>query len=67
MFSLSDIFVHIQKFKTSGLLAHESEINKLKEEGDRLVGMKHPGSPTVKVHLSAVCGSCDQAEYFLGL
>ncbi|XP_059203216.1 envoplakin [Centropristis striata] len=43
-----------EKFKNNGLLAHESEINKLQEEGDRLVGTKHPGSSTIKAHKDAV-------------
>ncbi|XP_068574937.1 envoplakin [Cebidichthys violaceus] len=43
-----------EKFKTSGLLAHESEINKLQEEGDRIVEKKHPGSSTIKAHRDAV-------------
>ncbi|XP_035510377.1 envoplakin [Morone saxatilis] len=53
-----------EKFKNNGLLAHETEINKLQEEGDRLVEKKHPGSPTIKAHRDAV-----QAEWqaFLNL
>lgn len=48
------VFVYIQKFKSNGLLAHESETNQLQMEGDRLVEMKHPGSPTIMVHQSVV-------------
>ncbi|KAK2833848.1 hypothetical protein Q5P01_017737 [Channa striata] len=53
-----------EKFKNNGLLAHESEVNKLQEEGDRLLGMKHPGSSTIKAHSDTV-----QAEWqaFLNL
>ncbi|XP_033501046.2 envoplakin b [Epinephelus lanceolatus] len=53
-----------EKFKNNGLLAHESEINKLQEEGERLIESKHPGSSTVKAHRDAV-----QAEWqaFLNL
>ncbi|XP_054464216.1 envoplakin [Anoplopoma fimbria] len=53
-----------EKFKNNGLIAHESEINKLQGEGDRLVEMKHPGSSTIKAHRDAV-----QAEWqvFLNL
>ncbi|XP_056263419.1 envoplakin-like [Pseudoliparis swirei] len=43
-----------EKFKNSGLLAHESEINKLQEVGDRLLEAKHPGSATVKAHKDGV-------------
>uniref|UniRef100_UPI0037E77371 envoplakin n=1 Tax=Semicossyphus pulcher TaxID=241346 RepID=UPI0037E77371 len=53
-----------EKFKTNGLIAHESEVNKLQEEGEILVGKKHPGSQAVKAHKDAV-----QAEWqaFLNL
>ncbi|KAI3360147.1 hypothetical protein L3Q82_014464, partial [Scortum barcoo] len=53
-----------EKFKNNGLLAHEREINQLQAEGDRLVEMKHPGSPTIKAHRDTV-----QAEWqaFLNL
>ncbi|XP_031726665.1 envoplakin-like [Anarrhichthys ocellatus] len=53
-----------EKFKTTGLLAHETEINKLQEEGDRIVAKKHPGNSTIKAHRDAV-----QAEWqsFLNL
>ncbi|XP_044038320.1 envoplakin-like [Siniperca chuatsi] len=53
-----------EKFKNNGLLAHENEINQLQAEGDRLVEMKHPGSPTIKAHRDTV-----QAEWqdFLNL
>lgn len=45
--------MYIQKFKNNGLLAHESEVNKLQDEGDRLVEIiKHPGSPAITVRLS---------------
>uniref|UniRef100_A0A7N6BLL2 Desmoplakin SH3 domain-containing protein n=1 Tax=Anabas testudineus TaxID=64144 RepID=A0A7N6BLL2_ANATE len=53
-----------EKFKSNGLLAHESEVNKLQQEGDRLVEMNHPGSSTIKAHRDTV-----QAEWqaFLNL
>ncbi|KAK2894186.1 envoplakin [Channa argus] len=56
--------VEYEKFKSNGLLAHESEVNKLQEEGVRLLAMKHPGSPTIKAHSDTV-----QAEWqaFLNL
>ncbi|KAL6103378.1 evpl [Pungitius sinensis] len=43
-----------EKFKNNGLLAHETEINKLQGEGDRLVETKHPGSSTIMAHRDAV-------------
>ncbi len=51
---LNVVSVCIQKFKKDGLVAHEVEINQLQDKGDHLVEMKHPGSPTIKVHLSAM-------------
>lgn len=46
------INIYIQKFKNNGLLAHESEVNKLQDEGDQLVEViKHPGSPAITVCL----------------
>lgn len=51
-------YVYIQKFKNNGLLAHESEVNKLQDEGDRLVEViKHPGSPAITVSLSHMIGN----------
>lgn len=38
-----------QNFKNNNLLSHESEVNKLQEEGDRLVEMKHPASAIIQV------------------
>lgn len=52
--SLFGVCIRIQKFKNSGLLAHESEINKLQDEGDRLVDMKHPGSAAIQACLLAI-------------
>ncbi|XP_029014275.1 envoplakin [Betta splendens] len=49
-----DVRTEYEKFKVSGLLAHESEVNKIQEEGDRLVEKKHPGSPTIKAHRDTV-------------
>uniref|UniRef100_A0A3B4ZBM4 Envoplakin-like n=1 Tax=Stegastes partitus TaxID=144197 RepID=A0A3B4ZBM4_9TELE len=53
-----------EKFKANGLLAHEREVIQLQDEGDHLVDMKHPGSPTIKAHRDTV-----QAEWqaFLNL
>lgn len=50
----------LQKFKKNGLLAHESEINKLQDEGDRLVEKKHPGSSAIKASLCTMShtGTC---------
>ncbi|KAM9346768.1 envoplakin [Symphorus nematophorus] len=50
----SGVRMEYEKFKNNGLLAHESEVNKLQEEGDRLVETNHPGSPTIKAHRDAM-------------
>ncbi|XP_078126602.1 envoplakin-like [Sander vitreus] len=50
----SGVLMEYEKFKNSALTAHESEINKLQLEGNRLVEMKQPGSSTVKAHRDAV-------------
>lgn len=42
---------YIQKFKVSGLLAHEKEIDQLQEEGEHLIETQHPGSATISVSL----------------
>lgn len=39
----------LQNFKNNSLLSHESEVNKLQEEGDRLIELKHPASATIQV------------------
>lgn len=38
-----------QNFKNNSLLSHESEVNKLQEEGDRLIELKHPASANIQV------------------
>ncbi|XP_022046354.2 envoplakin [Acanthochromis polyacanthus] len=60
----SGVRTEYEKFKKNGLLAHEREVNQLQDEGDHLVEMKHPGSPTIKAHRDTV-----QAEWqaFLNL
>lgn len=44
------IFYLIQNFKSNSLLSHESEVNKLQDDGDRLIELKHPASTTIQVH-----------------
>ncbi|KAM9779788.1 envoplakin-like [Neosynchiropus ocellatus] len=43
-----------EKFKTNGLLAHESEVNQLQAEGDRLLQRNHPGAATVQALRDAI-------------
>lgn len=40
-----------QNFKNNSLLPHESEVNKIQDEGDRLVELKHPASATIQVRV----------------
>ncbi|KAM6967033.1 envoplakin [Tautogolabrus adspersus] len=43
-----------EKFKTNGLIAHETEVNNLQKEGETLIGKRHPGSATIKAHMETV-------------
>nr|XP_005993282.1 PREDICTED: envoplakin [Latimeria chalumnae] len=43
-----------QNFKDNLLLPKESSVNKIQDDGDRLIEMKHPASPTILVHRDAV-------------
>lgn len=49
--------VFLQNFKNNSLLSHESEVNKLQDDGDRLVELKHPAASTVQVTL--LCDTLD--------
>ncbi|XP_069557355.1 envoplakin [Brachyistius frenatus] len=53
-----------ENFKKNGLLLHETEVNRLQQEGHHLIEKKHPGSPTITAHRDTV-----QAEWqaFLNL
>uniref|UniRef100_A0A3P8XQV6 Envoplakin a n=1 Tax=Esox lucius TaxID=8010 RepID=A0A3P8XQV6_ESOLU len=43
-----DIRREYEKFKDNSLLAHESEVNRLQDDGDRLIELKHPASTTIQ-------------------
>ncbi|XP_029293558.1 envoplakin a [Cottoperca gobio] len=49
-----DIRRQYENFKNNSLLSHESEVNKLQDEGERLVGLKHPASDTIQAQKDAV-------------
>uniref|UniRef100_A0A8C4HZ89 Envoplakin a n=1 Tax=Dicentrarchus labrax TaxID=13489 RepID=A0A8C4HZ89_DICLA len=49
-----DVRRQYENFKNNSLLSHESEVNKLQEEGDRLIEMKHPASDTIQAQKDAV-------------
>ncbi|XP_036392249.1 envoplakin a [Megalops cyprinoides] len=49
-----DVRRQYENFKNNSLLSHESEVNKLQDDGDRLVEMKHPASSTIQNHRDTV-------------
>ncbi|XP_054635826.1 envoplakin a [Dunckerocampus dactyliophorus] len=49
-----DVRRQYENFKNNSLLSHESEVNKLQDEGDRLVELKHPASATIQAQRDAV-------------
>ncbi|XP_010768431.1 envoplakin a [Notothenia coriiceps] len=49
-----DVRRQYENFKNNSLLSHESEVNKLQDEGERLVGLKHPASDTIQAQRDAV-------------
>ncbi|KAK3575139.1 hypothetical protein QTP86_020956 [Hemibagrus guttatus] len=46
----SDVRRRYENFKNNSLLSHESEVNKLQDDGDRLIEMKHPAASTIQSH-----------------
>ncbi|KAM8771445.1 envoplakin a [Acanthopagrus schlegelii] len=59
-----DVRRQYENFKNNSLLSHESEVNKLQEEGDRLTEMKHPASTTIQAQRDSVR---DEWQKFLNL
>ncbi|XP_017293252.1 envoplakin a [Kryptolebias marmoratus] len=49
-----DVRRQYENFKNNSLLSHESEINRLQDEGDRLIELKHPASDTIQAQRDAV-------------
>nr|XP_046265343.1 envoplakin a [Scatophagus argus] len=49
-----DVRRQYENFKNNNLLSHESEVNKLQEEADRLVELKHPASTAIQGQRDAV-------------
>ncbi|XP_055760532.1 envoplakin-like [Salvelinus fontinalis] len=43
-----DVRRQYENFKNNSLLSHESEVNKLQDDGDRLIELKHPASTTIQ-------------------
>ncbi|XP_031730491.1 envoplakin a [Anarrhichthys ocellatus] len=49
-----DVRRQYENFKNNSLLSHESEVNRLQDEGERLIGLKHPASDTIQAQRDAV-------------
>ncbi|XP_047435288.1 envoplakin a [Mugil cephalus] len=49
-----DVRRQYENFKNNSLLSHESEVNRLQDEGDRFIELKHPASDTIKTQRDAV-------------
>ncbi|KAK7929883.1 hypothetical protein WMY93_006278 [Mugilogobius chulae] len=49
-----DVRRQYENFKNNSLLSHEAEVNKLQDEGDRLVELKHPASETITAQRDAL-------------
>ncbi|XP_056136215.1 envoplakin a [Lampris incognitus] len=49
-----DVRRQYENFKNNSLLSHESEVNKLQDDADRLVELKHPASSTIQAQRDAV-------------
>uniref|UniRef100_A0A8C1NYW4 Envoplakin a n=1 Tax=Cyprinus carpio TaxID=7962 RepID=A0A8C1NYW4_CYPCA len=50
----ADIRRQYEIFKNNSLLSHESEVNKLQDDGDRLIELKHPAASTVQAQRDTV-------------
>ncbi|XP_077462150.1 envoplakin a [Stigmatopora argus] len=49
-----DVRRQYENFKNNSLLSHESEVNKLQDEGDRLIELKHPATATIQAQRDIV-------------
>nr|XP_019939458.1 PREDICTED: envoplakin [Paralichthys olivaceus] len=49
-----DVRRQYENFKNNNLLSHEGEVNKVQDEGDRLVELKHPASATIQAQRDKV-------------
>ncbi|XP_056315758.1 envoplakin a [Danio aesculapii] len=50
----ADVRRQYESFKNNSLLAHETEVNKLQDDGDRLIELKHPAASTVQAQRDTV-------------
>ncbi|XP_051996354.1 envoplakin a [Xyrauchen texanus] len=50
----TDVRRQYENFKNNSLLSHESEVNKLQDDGDRLIELKHPAASTIQAQRDTV-------------
>ncbi|XP_067913967.1 envoplakin a isoform X2 [Heterodontus francisci] len=43
-----------ESFKENGLLDEEAAVNRIQDDGERLMKLKHPGNPAIEAHKDAV-------------
>ncbi|KAM4595525.1 envoplakin a [Fundulus diaphanus] len=49
-----DVRRQYEHFKNNSLLSHESDVNKLQDDGDTLIEMQHPASNTIEAQRNAL-------------
>uniref|UniRef100_A0A3B5B1W9 Envoplakin n=1 Tax=Stegastes partitus TaxID=144197 RepID=A0A3B5B1W9_9TELE len=49
-----DVRRQYENFKNNSLLSHEGEVNKIQDEGDRLIELKHPAANTIQAQRDGV-------------
>ncbi|XP_037326728.2 envoplakin a [Pungitius pungitius] len=49
-----DVRRQYENFKNNSLLSHESKVNQLQDDGERLIGLKHPASDTIQAQKDGV-------------
>ncbi|XP_023119453.1 envoplakin a [Amphiprion ocellaris] len=49
-----DVRRQYENFKSNSLLSHEGEVNKVQDEGDRLIELKHPAAAMIKAQRDGV-------------
>ncbi|MEQ2267585.1 hypothetical protein XENORESO_007860, partial [Xenotaenia resolanae] len=54
MVDLPDVRWQYEHFKNNSLLSHESEVNRLQDEAERLIELRHPASDTIQAQKEAV-------------
>nr|XP_040041908.1 LOW QUALITY PROTEIN: envoplakin a [Gasterosteus aculeatus aculeatus] len=49
-----DVRRQYENFKNNSLLSHESKVNQLQDDGEKLIGLKHPASDTIQAQKDGV-------------